>query len=336
MMSSFSLGDLAQTFMLQRRGAALKENMTRLTEELSTGQVSDVKSVLSGNVSYLTDIEQDLKTLSGYRVAATEAGQFADAVQSALERVDASIGTLGTSLLTMSSSAVEPVVDQLSTDAEAELASVVSALNTNVGGRSVFAGRATDQRALVSADAILDGLRIAITGATTPQDIQAAADLWFSDPGGFSAVAYGGSTSDIAPLRLAKDETVSVQVKADDAAFRNILKGLAVAAVTSDTNLALTAVDKRELLTESGRAIFESQAELIAVRANIGSAQARIDEIATRSAAEETSLQYAKGALLQADPYETATELEAVQFQLQSLYAVTARTSELSFLNFIR
>ncbi|WP_420010903.1 hypothetical protein [Tateyamaria sp.] len=61
-MSSLSLGDLAQSFMLQRRGADLKAEMSRLNAELTSGQVSDVKAVLAGNVSYLTDIENDLNT----------------------------------------------------------------------------------------------------------------------------------------------------------------------------------------------------------------------------------------------------------------------------------
>ena len=54
-MVSYGLGDLAQNFLLQRRGAALKTEMTRLNEELASGRISDVKSALAGNVSYLSD-----------------------------------------------------------------------------------------------------------------------------------------------------------------------------------------------------------------------------------------------------------------------------------------
>ncbi|MEO1710425.1 MAG: flagellar hook protein, partial [Pseudomonadota bacterium] len=79
-MTSFSLGDLAQTYMFQRRGSALKAEMTRLNEELATGQVSDVKAVLAGNVSYLADIENDLRTLDAYSISGNEAAHFTDAV----------------------------------------------------------------------------------------------------------------------------------------------------------------------------------------------------------------------------------------------------------------
>lgn len=335
-MSSFSVGDLAQTFMLQRRGAALKTDMARLNEELATGQVSDVKSVLAGNVSYLSDIESDLRTLKGFGVSISEATQYSDSVQTALQRMSTSAQTLSSTLLSVSSNAVGPVLDQISQDAEVEFASLVSALNTNSGGRSLFAGNATDQPAVVSSAEILAELRTATSGLTSTQDIVSAVDTWFSDVLGFEASAYSGGADDVAPFRLADGETVSVQLKADDEVFRNLLKSVATAAIASDASFGLSEQEQRDLLADAGSGILKSQEELTATQASVGAAQARIEEMATRNATQETALEYAKGALLQADPYETATELEAVQFQLQSLYAITARMSDLSFVNFIR
>jgi flagellar hook-associated protein 3 FlgL len=81
--------------------------------------------------------------------------------------------------------------------------------------------------------------------------------------------------------------------------------------------------------------MLQNQDDLTSLRAQIGFAEARIDSMATRNASESVSLEYAKGTLLAADPYETATRLEEVQFQLQSLYAVTVKTSQLSLVNFL-
>ena len=335
-MVSYGLGDLAQSFLLQRRGAALKVEMTRLNEELASGQISDIKSVLAGNVSYLSDIEGDLRTLSGYKVATIEAAQFASSAQSALERIDAGVGTLSAALITASSSAVGPVLDQMSVDAQIELNSMVTALNTSSGGRSLFAGTATDQPALNDANSILADLRVAIAGATTVDTISSAVDAWFDDPAGFRASAYTGSDNSIAAFQLAEDEQVSIGLKADDAVFRTLLKGTALAAIAADDGLGLSGAEQQELLERAGTRLFEAQSDLTAVRGNLGSAEARIDTIATRNAARDTSLQFAKGALLQADPYDTATQLEAVQFQLQSLYTITARMSDLSLVNFVR
>ncbi len=333
-MNSFSLGDLAQTFMLQRRGAALKAEMGRLNEEIATGQVSDIKSVLSGNVAYLTDIESDLKSLKGYRVATSEATQFTEAMQTALGRVDDSLGGLGTTLATMPSSAIAPILDQFADEAETELATIVSALNTKSAGRALFAGSSTDQNALADVETILDGLRGAVAGLDNLQDIKDAAALWFDDPAGFAAVAYTGADTDLAPFRLGKGETVSTPWTANDRILRDALKNVAIAAISDE--MYLPDDDRRTLLQDTGGALIASQGKVTTVRANVGNVQARVDALTTRNATEENALLIAKGALVQADPYETATELEAVQFQLQSLYAITARMSEMSFVNFIR
>ena len=60
-MTGVSLGDFAQSFMLQRRGVSLRAELTKLSGEMSTGQVSDVREVLAGNVSFLADMERDLR-----------------------------------------------------------------------------------------------------------------------------------------------------------------------------------------------------------------------------------------------------------------------------------
>ena len=335
-MNSFSLGDLAQTFMLQRRGAELKADFSRVTEEVASGQVSDVKSVLRGNTGYLSEIENDLQTLSGYRVATVEAAQFADASQTALELVNSSVERLSSIFFAMPNNAFGAVLDQFSNDAETEMATIVSALNTTSGGRSVFAGRATDRSALEDVDVILDALRAATATAMTPEELKTQVDQWFSDPLGFATVAYTGTDEALVPFRVGNDETVEVRVTANDAAFRDILKQVSIAVISEDASFGFSTSERQGLLRDSGQGLFQVQTDLTAVRASVGSAQARIDAVSTRNATEENALLIAKGALLQVDPYEAATELEAVQFQLQSLYTVTARMSDMSFVNFIR
>ena len=336
MMISFGLGDLAQTFTFQRRGAELKAQMTRLNEELATGQVSDVKSVLAGNVSYLTDIEADMKALEGYRVAGIEAAEFANSAQTALKRIDSAASRLSTNLMSVSPSAVGPVIDQLSADAQNDLASILAAMNTTTAGRSLFAGNATDQPAVIDADALLGELRMAVAGSASPMDIKNAVDQWFDDPAGYQNLGYIGSDTSLSPMRISNDETVSLRLTADDDVFRDLLKSVGLAAIASDSTLGLSTEGKKELLADAGSALFQARATLTATRADLGATEARIDTIEARNAAQRTSLEYAKGALLEADPYKTATHLEAVQFQLESLYTVTARMSGLSLVNFIR
>ena len=72
------------------------------------------------------------------------------------------------------------------------------------------------------------------------------------------------------------------------------------------------------------------------LQADFGFTEERIDETAARNAAAKTSLSLAKNEIIQADPYETVTRLEEAQFQLEAIYTVTARSSSMSLLSFMR
>ena len=126
-----------------------------------------------------------------------------------------------------------------------------------------------------------------------------------------------------------------MDIKATNPELKDTLKNLAIAAIAADKTLTVNNTERSALLLAAGEGILRNQDGLTSLRAQIGFAEARIDSMATRNASESVSLEYAKGTLLAADPYDTATRLGEVQFQLQSLYAVTVKTSQLSLVNFL-
>lgn len=335
-MSSVALGDLAQSFMLQRRGAAVKSELARLTEELSSGRLSEPHKVLAGNHGYLADIEQGLRILASFDVASTEAQQHAGAMQSALEQVQNSSSDLGARLLLVSASAIPEVLAQGSTEAEKHLETIVSALNTDLAGRNLFSGVATDRAPLDGAGDILASARAVIAGATSAGQVSTMLRDWFDDPAGFAATHFKGSMSPPEPMRIAEGETVDLSLKADDPVFRDVLFRSVVAAVANDPALPLEMRERRDLLRVSGEGLIGLQQRITAERAELGTNEARIETISARIAAEQVGLDIARKDLLAADPFETATKLEETQFQLQALYSVTARLSGLSLVNFIR
>ena len=56
---------------------------------------------------------------------------------------------------------------------------------------------------------------------------------------------------------------------------------------------------------------------------------------AIRNAAEASALQIARNGLVAADPYDTATAIQAVQTQIETLYTLTARLSRLSLTDYL-
>ncbi len=335
-MNMTSIGDLAQSLMLRHRSHEIKQTISTLTDELSTGQVSDVSARLGGDYSYLTDIDRNLARLGGFSIAASEAAFFAEASQNSLGRLHDLSTSLSGSLISLDTAAQTPVREHMSRQAAADIETAISALNGTIGGRSLFGGVATDRAPLASGEAMMTELRTLVTGLGSAAAVQTALDTWFDDPAGFKAVMYNGADQTLAPSRVGPGQEVALTLKADDAAFRDTLKNMALAALAADPATGFDPGIQSDLLLAAGTGLLSSQDRLAGVRADVGFAQARIEEAGIRNASARTGLEYARGALLEADPYETATRLEEVQFQLESLYTVTVRSSQLSLLNFMR
>ncbi|WP_187428391.1 hypothetical protein ROLI_038930 [Roseobacter fucihabitans] len=334
-MSSISLGDLAQSFMLQRRSVSLRENMSRLTDELSSGQVADVREVLSGNHNYLTGLERSLEVLDSYSVANAEVTYFTGAMQTALDSVQTFGSDLGLDLIMAGGGPIGVVSGNPSDNARIQLQGIIKSLNGDIAGRSLFSGTATDQAPLPSAEDLIAQVMTVVAGQTTPEDIVAAAEAWFADPAGFDAMSYAGSTTALAPFVLSETERVTLDIRANDDALKELLLHTTVAALGSDPALGLDIPDQSKLFGITGIGLQSNQDQLTSLRAKIGFTEERIALISARNQAEGTSTEFARNTLLEADPFETATELESVQFHLQSLYAVTVRSSQLSLVNFL-
>lgn len=334
-MSVTNLGDLSHSYSMRLRNVSIRQDIDRLTTELATGQVADIRDVLGGNYSYLTDIERRSSILGGYKIATTEATLYAGAMQSALGSVEQFGSELSSSLLTAGTSAIGVSGSDTVAEARGALDGMIGAINSSSAGRYLFSGAAVDQPPLADTDTLLTALRSAIAGAASPDDMLADAEAWFADPAGFEATLYQGGSNPIAPFALSQSDKITLDVRAVDPKLREVIKLTAIAALADDPGFGFGIQDQSELFDKAGQALLIAQDNVIALRANVGFVESRIDKVAARNAAEISSLEFAKVNLLEVDPYEAATRLEEAQFQLESLYSLTVRMSQLSLVNYL-
>lgn len=335
-MTFSSLGDMAQSYSLRYRNTVLKNEILRLGDELATGQANDLAKHLGGSFARLSDLERSLRLAEGYQVNISEAKSMTDTMQSRLEQMSDVASKFANTLIASSSTGDLGNRGALAKEAEAHFDTFVGILNSRSAGRSLFAGDATDQAALATADTIFAELDTVLAGATSALDVQSSLDTWFNDPAGFDTIAYLGGSGDLAPIKLSETSDISAQVKADQTEFKDMFKALAKASYAQDSTLLLSDADRQTLWEDAGLSLMTAQDALIEVQASLGLAQEQIETWGVRNESEMLSIGYARGALLNVDPYETATELEAAQFQLESLYTITARLSQLSLVNFLR
>lgn len=333
-MSLVSLGDMAQSFLLRRQNVALKSDLQQLSTELTTGRVADTSARVSGDLVPLSGIDASLARLKGYGSVATEAALFTGAMQTALGVIDDLSSDLSASLLAAAGSVASPRVDATGVDARHRFETAVSALNTRFGDRTLFAGTATTGAATVGANAMMQALDAVVVGMTSAADVETAVAAWFDAPTGFAAQAYQGGGS-LAPLAIAPGEEAVVDVTATDPAIRATLKGLAMAALLDRGVLSGQPDARRDLARLAGVSLLQSQTDRAHLSARLGTVEGQIGTATARNSAETTALQIARSDIVAADPFETASRLEETQAQLEKIYAITARMTRLSLMDYL-
>lgn len=335
-MNFSSLGDSVRQFQLNRQNVALKTTLNTLVTELSSGEKTDKVKATGGDTARFSFIDNRLKILESLSFVAKETQLTLSTMQTALTNFDAQRGALAEQLIPINAESPDFQVQRAGDDARARLDGLISTLNTRLGDESLFSGTAVDQTPVISADAMLADIAAQIGGATDKATIIATVETWFEDPaGGYAMLGYTGDTGDHAERRLDAGIKISLDARADDPGIRAVLKGAVVAALSQN----LTGLDKgtqTDLLFEGGIMLQAAATDVTQIQARVGTAESETERFAVSQSAEASALSMARNLIIQADPFETASELQAVQLQLETHYTLTARLSQLSLVGYLR
>ena len=333
-MSLVSLGDMAQTFMLRGQINRLKGEVTRTTAELASGQKLDVAQSLNGDTAQLSSYLRAQALIQGYQTAASDQALQAEAMQSAVETVlDLGEG-LVSPIMTAAQSLSTQVFDTVARDAQSRLTAAVAALNVSVAGRYPMAGVSSGSPPLPSGELLLADLQTVVDGASTPEEVVSRLSDWFNGSTGYSSAAYAGGDG-AKPVQISRTEVVSLSVTANDPEIRRALHGLAVAAMLDAPNISLNAEQRQTLATMAYAELDAGNAAAVNLGARIGTMQQQIDVAQSRNGSEALVFESRIARDIEADPFTLATELEAVQTNLEMVYSITARLSRLHLSDYL-
>ncbi len=335
-MNVTSFGDMAQYLFLRNRSVDLNKQLDTLTQEMSTGIASNLPERLGGDLGFVADLERSISKLDSYQVAAQESALFTATAQGYMERINDNALDLGADILALNSTSNATTAEELSKQSMAFLRETINNLNGQISGRSLFSGTDTGTIPLESADTLMTALVAEVGALTDVDDIAQAVQDWFDDPAGFDAVMYNGSTSSMSSVRIGPSEEVNFSLRADDEAFKQAMKSFALGGLASGDYLShLSPVEASDLIARTGQELMTTQTGLTDIQSDLGFIEARIEETQTRNSAALTTLGTTLNDLIQADPAETASRIDEVQFQLEALYTVTVRSSQLNLLNYL-
>ncbi|MDZ7906059.1 MAG: flagellin [Cypionkella sp.] len=333
-MTTISYGDLAQSFLLRRQNVTTKTEMQLLQTEVVTGQSRDITAKVRGDVVPLAGLDASVARLNGYQTLAREQLLVMGAMQTALNTVHDLSSNLAEFLIGVSTGVSETRVAAAGTTARSNLETVVSALNTRFGDRSIFSGMATSSPALADANSLLSAAETAITGLTAPADIETALGAWFDSPTGFEANVYQGGAP-LAPLSVAAGEEASMPITALDPAIKATLKGLTMAALLDRGLLAGNFEERQNIANRAGLSLLQTNTDRAYLTGRLGAVEAQVQAAAARNSAEVTSLEIVRNDITLVDPYEAASKLQDTQSQLEKIYTLTARMTRLSLMDYL-
>ena len=335
-MTTTPIGDLAQFLATRSRVAQSQRDLARTTEEVSTGLRNDIGTYLKGDFSRLTSVERRLQLTETYVVGANLAESFFTSMQETLQRAQDEVVELGPRLLGASGTGQTAQLLTTAVGAENGFGLVVQALNTQNGGRSPFAGTATNAIALISEDTILSDLETLVAAAPDAATMITIVDDYFTDPaGGYETVAYQGNTAQQTGFTIDEGEVVTSDITALDPSIRRVLSGLAMASLMARSAGPTDVASVNAIGDQAGRWMQEGFDAMTDLRARLGVTQARVETAQARHNATQTVLGAERAEMISADPFEAAIELQSVETRLETLYLMTARLQRLTLAEYL-
>lgn len=329
--------DLASAMGLRSQHAHVKTALGVTGKELSTGLKGDLVKATGGDLGRLFSIERTLSTLTAAGDALTVANGKSALMQLSLGHIGDNLTDYGPELLSAVNRGDQHSMTLMSGDARHKLEAAVTALNARYGRHNVFSGAAVDLPAIAPAADILSDVSTIVAGAANAAAALTAIDTYFFAPGGgFETNIYLGAPQDGPAIRDENGAEINYAVRADATGVRESLRALAIAAAVAETPALIGTPDQVTLLREAANASINATGSIIEIREKLGFAEGALADATARNTAKSGAFELERTSIVAADPYESATMFEALQGQLETVYAVTAKLSNLSLTNFLR
>ena len=339
-MMASGLGDMSHRLALQRQGAGLKRSIATLSQEMTTGLVKDKSDRVKGDFATLATINNALHMATARKDTARSAGMVFAAQQAILDDLGAQAQSGFLEEFKRGAAPSQSALAWGTRLMEDGFRHAVAQLNTSLGGRALFAGTATDGAAVMAADdmleAIFQDMMAAYPAGPDPDTAHEFIAAWFAVGGPFDISGYLGGPQIPAKLDLGHGITVGFEMTAQDPAFRQVLGAFATGAILSKGVFVADQPAQQALLAHASQGLGAAHHSLIDLSARLGAAEARASAGLARAEAEHTAMSIARVEMLEANPYETAMQLEQAMTQLDLIYNLTARLSRLSLANYLR
>lgn len=315
----------------------IKARLERVSQEAVTGLRANLTEATNGDVGSAHLLRKALNDIEQSRRINTITESRIDLSAGALRAAREGLNGLDATALIQLSQGNEDSLRVIAESAEANLSGAISSFNARHGSRSLLSGDTTNVPPFNGIDTLLSDVSAILSSSTDATVINAALDTYFNDPaGGFETNIYQGSDNPAPPLRLSDGQLLDIDIRGNNQAIKDTLRGLAVLATALDSGLDPQGSDFHEVYSAGASRLSTGIAGLIDEEANLGIHAETITRLNNKNDFESLTLTATFQKLVGRDQFEAATELQQLQIQLESAFVITGRLANLSLTNFLR
>ncbi|UIJ72892.1 flagellar hook-associated family protein [Aurantimonas sp. HBX-1] len=355
LVSSYSLSSAPRSAVFR-----IQDELRTAQKEVTTGRLADVGLGLGVRTNQTVSLRIERENNTRLRESNALIGQRFETMQTALESVVKTAEALVASLI--SNGASDPGISASVQQAKAGLQQFSGALNSASGARFLFSGASSDEPAIAftavgggtargyeqdstakkaTADAFQTAFGFAqddpAVAGISPADLEAfvagGLDGLFQLSGTGEWANWSQADGTSVYNRISESETLDVSYPASDEAFRNIAKAYVMIA---DLGIEGMNGESRQLLTSRAiETLSQGLAQLTEIRAEIGGKQSRLETTEETLKSRNSVLTLSIASFEEVDPYEASTQVTTLMNLLETSYALTARISRLSILNYL-
>lgn len=329
--------ELAAAMGFRSHNTRLQTQMKTVSEEIATGKKSDMVKAAGGDLGYLFSIERTISSLETRVQSASISSAKANATQMTLDHIQTDIVSLGVQMLSAVQRDDFQSMEILSAEVLLEAKSAISALSSKYAQHHLFSGAALDSPTFAGIEVlVLDIETLISTAVDLPSLISDIDNYFYSAGGGFETNFYLGSSTAPPGLILPGGSTLDYSTSGDAKEIRKLFRSLALSGIAAQSSNILATQNRTELLEAGALSLISAGESLVLLQGNIGNAQAQIERVQAENSAQLAMYELERVSIIAADPFESATEFEALRGQIESVYTMTARLSGLSLANYLR
>ena len=337
--------------------ANVHQQLDTLTEQVSTGLVSQSYAGLGSGASVALDLAPQLTSLQTYQNNISQATGSMQVTQTAMTQIQQIASTFADDIPNLNSLNASEV-DSIAAQANAALRQVADLLNTQAGGNYVFAGQDSGNPPVPSGDAILSsGFYTQINTAVSALSANgasatAAATLaiassnasgtspfssYLSQPASSisaSVVQTGeGGTVQTGLLASANSAAVSSGTSTTGSYMRDLMRGLATLGSLSSSQVNDPAF--AGLVQDTGTSLKGFVTAMAVDVGVLGNTQSNLTKTQTQLSDTATALSGQLSSVQDVDMAAALSKLTSMQTQLQASYRMITGENSLSLVNFM-